>query len=241
MVRVALEPPVLSTKQSSLDLSEGTPLLQQSDQRTPVGALTSRGTVYVNQIAVPNESTVFIGDTIHTDADAAASVAVAGRGTFVLASQTELAFVSEPQYLAVLRVGTLGIRSLSGARNFQVRVRDLIVVPAPDAAATVEIKVTADGTARFTCTGGSVGLIALRGEEVQFLRAGQSADLSAQGALSLSTMPTGTPTPPSPPQVGAKSHTGVIVAVLAGAGAAGAAVALSRGKKESTPVSPSQP
>ncbi len=221
----------------------GEPLLlvQGAAQRTPVGALQVTGSVSVGGTPTTAETTVFVGDVIRTGADGAARITVAGSGTLILSAQTELALSGAPRYLATLRGGVLGIYSLTGARNFQVRVGNYLVVPAPDAPATAEVRLVADGSAEIACQSGSVGVIALEGEDVLFLRSGQTARITSAGTLAQPEAPAPTqPPPPGPSGGGGGKNKGVIIAVLVGGGAAGAALALSR-KKEAAPMSPSVP
>ena len=214
--------------------------LQGAAQRTPVGALQVTGPVLVSGTPTTAETTVFVGDVIRTGADGAARITVAGSGTLILSGQTELALSGAPRYLATLRGGVLGIYSLTGARNFQVRVGNYLVVPAPDAPATAEVRLAADGSAQITCQSGSVGVIALEGEEVLFLRPGQTARITAAGTLAPPEAPAPTQPPPPGPRAGGGVNKGVVIAIVVGGGAAGAALALSR-KKEAAPISPSVP
>lgn len=207
-----------------------------------VGSLEVRGAVSINNQPAVSGTTVFVGDTIRTGADGAASVMVAGRGMLIVAAETELTLSAQPRFLAILDRGTLGLRAQADARGFSIRVGNFVVVPSPEAEATAEIERAADGSAQVRCTAGSVGVIALEGEETVFLQPGQGANISAAGRLTRAVPPQPAPTVPAPtppPPQGKHVPVGVWVAV-AGAGAAGAAIALSRGKKGAT-LSPVQP
>jgi len=245
---IRLEPPIPSVLKPELRPAfsprekSGEPLfhLQGGVQRTPVGALTVTGPVLLSGTPITGETTVFVGDVIRTGPDGAARITVAGNGTLILSGQTELSLSGAPRYLTTLRAGVLGIQSLEGARNFQVRVGNYLVVPAPDAPAVAEIRLAPDGSAQITCQSGSVGVIALEGEEVLFLRPGQTAGISATGTLMRPEARPAEPPPPAP-QAERRKKRGVIFVILAGGGAAGAALALAGGKKEARPVSPSVP
>lgn len=240
----AASKPALRLALGELREMAGEPLLlvQGAAQRTPVGALQVTGSVSVGGTPTTAETTVFVGDVIRTGADGAARITVAGSGTLILSAQTELALSGAPRYLATLRGGVLGIYSLTGARNFQVRVGNYLVVPAPDAPATAEVRLAADGSAEVACQSGSVGVIALEGEDVLFLRPGQTARITAAGTLAQPQAPAPTqPPPPGPTGGGGGKGKGVIIAVLVGGGAAGAALALGRGKKQAPSMSPSVP
>jgi ferric-dicitrate binding protein FerR (iron transport regulator) len=213
-----------------------------SAQRTPLGALQAIGEVLVNNAPVEGDSTVFIGDTVRTGPTGAASITMAGRGRLILAARTEIVLSGAPRYLVSLEVGTLGLNAQAEAQNFQIRVGNFLVVPSPEAAATAEIERAADGSARITCMAGSIGVIALEGEEVVFLRAGQSARISATGVFSISTPSTPAPPPEQPqPQAKRRVSAGVIVLIVGAGGAAGAAAALAGKKDKAQPLSPSQP
>jgi ferric-dicitrate binding protein FerR (iron transport regulator) len=213
-----------------------------SAQRAPLGALQATGGVLVNNAPFEGESTVFIGDTLETGANGAASITIAGRGRLILAARTQVILTGAPRYLVSLEVGTLGLNAQADAQSFQVRVGKFLVVPSPGVAATAEIERAADGSARISCMGGSVGVIEMEGADVVFLRAGQSARISADGVFSVSTPSTPAPAAEKPPPTIQKGgrRTGLIVLLVAGGGAAGAAAALA-GKKDKSPLSPSVP
>lgn len=215
-------------------------LASQAPQQIPVGALSASGEVYVNGTRATGESTIFTGETLRTGADGIARVAVSGRGSLVLASQTQVSFVAEARsrYFAVLEHGDVGWRALEGAEHFQLRFRDFIIVPVGERQAAAEIVLAADGSGNITCVAGSVGLIQLDGPQAIFIDAGEVAALSADGALLKSSSSEG---PPSKPAA-RKSRRGLYVLIgLAGAGGAGAAIALSAGRKSRSSVSPSTP
>jgi hypothetical protein len=245
-VPVRFAPAIHAAGKSELRLAEARPetagpLLRQGAEQRPIGSLQVTGTVSVNASPVTTDTTVFVGDVIRTGADGAARVTVAGNGTLILSEQTELVLSGAPRYLATLRSGVLGIYSLTGARAFQVRVGNYLVVPAPDAPATAEVRLAADGSAQVACQNGSIGLIALEGEEVRFLSAGETARIGPGGTLAQPQPPPPTEPPPPPPRTGGGVNRGVVIAILVGGGAAGAALALGRGKKEQAPISPSVP
>jgi hypothetical protein len=230
------------TSSAILHPAPASPFVAQA-QRAALGALQVTGEVYVNNAPVEREGTVFAGDTVRTGATGAASITLAGRGRLILAASTEVVLAGASRYLASLEAGTVGLNALADAQSFQLRVGNFLVVPSPEAAATAEIERAADGSARITCMSGSVGVIALEGEEVVFLRAGQTGRISADGRFSLSTpaapaQPTGQPRPPEEKK---GRRTGLIVLLVGAGGAAGAAAALA-GKKDGSPtLSPSVP
>jgi hypothetical protein len=235
-------------------------------QAAPVGALRATGDVTVNGAAVTGMASVFAGDTVRTGRGGAAGITVAGRGTLVLGEWSEVSLPATTRFFAALKQGTVGLRALEGARNFQLQAGNFVVVPGAEAESAAEVFRAADGATQVTCTAGTMGVIALEGEQSLFLHPGQTASISAQGSLWRGTglptapgpgqppppqTPPGTPTtqpptapptaPPSAPPV-AKKKNGAVIGVLIGAGAAGAVLALAGKKKDSsTPVSPSVP
>ncbi len=217
----------------------------QAPERTPLGALRTTGEAYVNDLRVTGESTIFIGDTLRTGPDGAARVTVSGRGSLVVSSQTRISFVADPRYFATLQQGSVGLRSLTGAKNFQLRVGSFSVVPDPGAEAAAEVELAADGSARINCTEGSVGVIELEGTQSVFLPPGGTTTISAEGALQAGAPGAPAPAAPAPtaptPEAGKakKSRTGLYVLLgLGGAGAAGAAAGLA-GHGAAPSVSPS--
>jgi hypothetical protein len=232
----------------ALLLLSGTTLqASQAPERRPLGALRATGEVYVNDSRVTGESTVFIGDALRTGADGAARLTVSGRGSLIASSQTRLVFQADPRYFATLQQGSVGLRSLTAAKNFQLRVGSFAVVPDPAAEAAAEVELAADGSARINCTEGSVGVIELEGSQSLFCHAGEVATISPEGTLQTGAPRAPTPAAPAPtapaPEAGKakKSPTGLYVLLgLAGAGAAGAAAGLA-GRGGAAPVSPSGP
>lgn len=228
-------------------LAGGSVLRSQTREQQALGALRAAGEVYVNGSPVTGELTLFTGDTVRTGADGVAGLTVPGRGTLIISRQTEISFVANPRYFASLRQGTIGLRSLVDARNFQIQIGGFVVAPVAEAEAAAEIERAADGSAGVSCNVGSVGVIALEGPESIFVRAGQAVNISPEGKfIPLAPRP---PTPPAPapptkptpaPPVVKKRKTGYIVLGVVGGAAAGAAAALA-GRGGPKPVSPSVP
>jgi len=215
-------------------------LASQTTSQQPLGSLSAIGEVYVNEAHVSGEVTIFVGDSLRTGADGAASLTVSGRGMLIVASRTEVSFAPSPRYFAELRHGVAEFRTLIGATNFELRTGNFIVVPASEPEAAADIERAPDGTTKMTCTKGSIGVISLEGPESIFLRPGEGATISPDGRLSTTAPQAPAPqpgrapseTPPPPPPLQKKKHTGLIILGLVGGGVAGAAAALaSRGGK----------
>jgi len=215
-----------------------TPLASQAPQRTPLGALRATGEVYVNDSTVTGETTIFTGDALRTGAGGAARLTISGRGSLIVSSQTRISFEADPRYFAVLRQGSAGLRSLPGARNFQLRVGSFIVVPDPTGEAAAEVVLVADGSARVTCTAGSCGVIEVEGAQAAFLRPGETANISAAGALQVGAPPP-TPTAPTPVPTGQRKSRKGLYLLLGIGGGAGAATAAALAASGGGPASPS--
>ncbi len=218
-------------------------LASQIPAREPLGSLSATGEVYLNGARVSGEVTLFVGDSLRTGADGAASVTVSGRGMLIVAKQTEVSFASEPRYFAELRHGAVGFRSLVGARNFALRIGCFIVVPVTDTEVAADIERAPDGTTRVNCTKGSLGMVSVEGPESIFLHPGEVANISPECRLSTTALVPGAPpagAPPAAPAPQGISHKGLIILGVAAGGAAAAAAALAtRGGKAA--VSPSTP
>lgn len=216
----------------------------------PIGPIEGTGEVFVNANALQGGATLFAGDTVRTGPGGNAGVIVPGRGTILLSGDSEVAFPAALRYFASVKKGSVGLRTQAGARNFQIEILNFVVVPSPEVDASAEIHRAPDGSAQVSCVSGSVGVIALEGDQSLFLQPGQVAVIMPDGSIRR-----GAPTPPEPgpakqptpgkPPPSAKSgggrKVGLIVLVAGGAGAA-VALAGRKGKASGgTPVSPSVP
>lgn len=211
----------------------------QGPRGEPLGALSTRGEVYVNQQRVTGELTLYVGETVRTGADGVAGLAISGRGMLIISPQSEISFASTARYSASLARGTVGLHSPGGAQTFVIQVGNYVVVSVGGVEAAFEIERAADGSARVSCSSGEAGVIALEGPEHVFVPAGQTAAISAEGAL-LRVPPAAAPPSEPKPAAKKKSRSGLIILGVAGGGAAAAAATLaSRGKDQ--PVSPSRP
>lgn len=216
----------------------------QAGQRPPLGLLRTSGEVFVNESLVSGDLTLFVGDTLRTGADGAAGLNVPGRGVLTIGAQTQISFPPSwpaSRYFVTVKRGSVGLRSLVGAKNFQVQVGKFVVVPVPETEAGAEIEVDAEGSARITCKAGSVGVVALEGEAATFLLPNRAVAISAEGKLQEAEVALpAAPEAPVPPAAKKKSHAGYVILAVVGGGAAGAAVALAS-RKQQAPASPSVP
>jgi hypothetical protein len=215
--------------------------LPQEPERKPLGVLSTVGEVYVNESRAPSESTVFPGDKLRTGESGAATFTVSGRGSLKISPKTQLSFVDDSRYVAVLDQGTVVMSVFGEAAKFATRTGEFVVIPGPEAPEAIsQIERSADGSSRVLCKTGAVGVVALETAEGVFLRPDQSVAISAEGRLQAVNTPSTTPGAPAPSsRIGKKSHTGwIVLGVAAGGGGVAAAVLASRGKAT---VSPSVP
>jgi hypothetical protein len=223
----------------------------QTPQKTPVGALQTTGQVTVNGAVVHGTQSVFPGDSIQTGPDGAASLGIPDIGTFTVAANTTVIFPAS-NFLATLKVGTVGMHASQGAKNIEVQFGNFLVfVPDYESEATATITVAADGSARAECHGGSVGITQIEGAASVFLKDGQTVTVSAAGELgavegagAAASTPTASTTAASSTPAAApptkKSHATLILIAVGGgaAAAAGAALAARHSSSTSSPSSP---
>ena len=226
-------------------LADGRPA-SQAQEKQPLGSLSSVGKVYVSNSVAPAESTIFTGDTLRTDEMSTATFTLSGKGSFAIASRSQLVFTGSQQYVAELKSGIVVMSSSSGPSGIYLRIGNFVVLAVTqDQQSTAKIESASDGSFLISCSEGSVGIVPLEGPvKGVFIQVGQSVSISPQGELSAPTATvastTTSPTQQSPS--GQKnSHTGLIILGLAAAGgAAGAAAALgsSGGGQKVSPSSP---
>jgi hypothetical protein len=214
-----------------------------AQEKQPLGSLNSVGQVSVGNAVVPAQSTIFTGDIVRTDASSTATFTISGKGSFEIASRSQLVFTGTQQYVAELKSGTVVMSSVSGPSGINVRAGNFVVVAVTQGEqSTSKIDSAADGSFLVTSTEGSIGIVPLEGApNGVFLQTGQSVIISPQGELSAPTtgvLLNNTEPAPQTPTTTKNSHTGWIILGVAGGGAAAAAAALAS-RKSSTPVSSS--
>ena len=208
-------------------------------KKQPLGSLSATGEVYVNEKAVPVESTVFVGDTIRTGANSTAVFTMTGNGTLKIGAQTQLVLTGDLQFTAEMHSGTAVIDSISGPSGIKLRVGGVVVVPAVRSRVTsAKIERQADGTYLVTCLDGDISTLALEGTAGRLLEAGQSVSVTSGGQMVAHKGSRGNSFG-SGKQGALKGKAGWTLLALAGGGAGVAAIALGHGGK--TPVSPSGP
>lgn len=216
-------------------------LLAQESQGEALGALRVTGEVYVNDLPVTGQVTLFASDAVRTGAKGAAGLTIPGRGMLTIGAQTRISFGAGP-YFAKLEAGNVGVRTFAGAKTIDIQFGQFIVIQETELEAAAQVTLASDGSAQVQCTEGTVGVINLRGPQSPFIHPGESVSISAAGEMEVSQPSSPAPASASTPSLSTgKSHkTAWIILGLAGAGGAGAAVALaSRGHQPA--VSPSAP
>src|SRR5467141_2568750 len=153
---------------------------RQDQQREPLGSLSSVGEVYVNDSAVPVESTIFSGDRLRTGDAGTATFTVSGKGTLKISPRSEVVFPGTYQFLAELKNGTVVLNSIGGPTGLTLRVGNFVLVPSfRQQSLTTKIERAANGSFEVSCLDGSVGVLTLDAKSGQFLQAGQSLSISA--------------------------------------------------------------
>ena len=173
---------LLALYQLSSALAYGAP---QEQQRQALGSLTTVGEVYVNDTVAPSDSPIFAGDALRSAGTGSATLTWSGKGSLQIYPNTEILFTGEPQYAAELKFGRVVMNSWRGATGMNLRAGNSVVLAVAEGEQSVSnIEAPSDGSFLVTCEAGSVGVIPLQGENGNFIQAGQSVSISAQGELS---------------------------------------------------------
>jgi hypothetical protein len=227
----------------------------RSQEKQPLGSLSSVGQVYVNNALAPADTTIFTGDVIRTGPSASATFTSSAEGTYQILPGSQLAFNGGDQYVAELQAGSAVLSSRRGPQGLNLRIGSYTAVGVTEGEqSTSKIEKAADGSFTVTCLDGSVILVpTAEGSSGLLIQAGQMVNISARGKLSpvkdaapgavpASTPAPGETPPPAPTPTTTQSnnnYTKWIIIALAGAGGAGAAIAL--GSHKSNSVSPATP
>ena len=207
-------------------------------EREPLGALATVGTVYVNGAPAPSNVTIFAGDTVLTGDNGSATFTVSGKGSLKFSTQTHVTFTGDARFLAELTAGTLVMTSFAGATDMTLRAGNYVIAPVVQTEqSSTRIDKMANGSFAVSCLDGSVGVIPLEGANGRVLAVGQSLEISPEGELGLTKEASSLPATTKPVKKSNNSHTGYIILGVAGAAGVGAAVALA-GHKSSSSVSP---
>lgn len=243
----------------ALPLMAGTTTVKRQTQSgsQALGSLSTVGVVYVNGMPAPTDATVFPGDTLKTDDLGSAVFAMSGKGSFKIASNTELAFPLDPRYSAELRTGTVVMNSFNGATDISLRVGYYVVAPVIQSQQSAsQIARHPDGSFTISCLEGSVGLIPLEGATGRVLQSGESVNILPSGELEVAKAPGAPPPTPTeqasakqptpdttaPPPVLRKNNKNTYILLgVAGAAAVGIAAGVAGAGHGSPSVSPSVP
>jgi hypothetical protein len=212
----------------------------QEASRRPLGPLGAAGEVYINNSPAPSQSTISAGDTVRTGDRGLATFTMSGQGSIGIKPNTEVSFVDDSKYVAVLHRGALTVHFFALATpRFRLRVLNYFVAGQPGTKATAEINQTREDAATVYCLSGSIGVMELEGHEVSFLQAGQLLEIeSVAGEAAPPQIPA--PSPAAPEEKKGHRTAWIVLGLAAGGGAAGAAAALAGGGGHRT-VSPSTP
>jgi len=157
---------------------------QQNRQPKPLASLSATGTVLVNGIVAPAQSTVSVGDSLNTDQGGTATITIDGKGAIKVFPQSQILLIQNSSYVAELSRGTAATNTLSGAPGVALRVGDYVVGPAPDAPeATATIKLEKDGGGLVSCLAGTVQVVSVQGDTSVSLKMGQSTSISTAGQV----------------------------------------------------------
>jgi hypothetical protein len=226
------------------------PTPAQTVDHKGIGSVQIQGSVLLNGTAGVTGATVFAGDSVRTGADGSALVNLPGRGSMVVAPNSDITFpnIAIGSHFVALHKGKIAFRILPEASETTAEFGKLVLRPVIGQGVEFDIEIAGDGSAIIRCTSGSVGIIEIQGANSTFLNAGQSAKISENGVAEIippssgtseassqtpgNTHPTATP--------GGKSHATTIILVLAAVGVS-AAVAVLVVERSKSPVSPSAP
>lgn len=227
------------------------PTPAQTIDHKEIGSIQMQGSVFLNGTAGATGATVFTGDSLRTGPDGSALVNMPGRGSIVLAANSEVTFpaAGTGSHLAVLHSGKIAFRLLPEASETTAEFGKLVLRPVIGQGVEYEIEIAADGSAIVRCLNGALGIIEIEGTNSTFLSAGQSAKISSTGVAELIPSPSATPPPnsqvqatqrPAKPAAGGTSHSTKVILVVAAIGVS-AVVAVLIVERVKSPVSPSAP
>ena len=149
----------------------------RAQEKQPLGSLSSVGQVYVSNSVVPAESTIFTGDTLRTNDLATATFTISGKGSYEIASRSQLVFTGSQQYVAELKSGTVVMSSVSGPSGINLRMREILLswrLP-KESNPLRRLRVLQTDRSSSPLTEGSVGIVPLEGPpNGVFLQTGQS-------------------------------------------------------------------
>jgi len=203
-----------------------------SQEKQPLGSLTSVGETYVNDSAAPVEITIFSGDKVRVGASGSATFNMNGKGWLKLSPRSQVLFSGKYEYTAELEAGAVVMNSVSGPNGFTLRIgNDVVVASTKERQALASIDRAPDGSFLVTCSEGPVGVLTLLGASGQFLQVGQSVSVAPNGELFPVEQQASTSAAAKSAAVvkkrGSSRKVWGFLGLAAAAGAAGAAAALS--------------
>ncbi len=151
-----------------------------------LGPTSTDGDVYINDTPVSLGKAVFTGDNLRTGPSGTATFSLNGKGSLKLSQNTAVFFVGDPQYLAELKSGKVEVSSVSLGTGPTLRAGNFVVVAVTEGEqSTSTVEALPDGGFFVRCMVGSVSVIPLQQTNALLLQAGQSANISPRGELSI--------------------------------------------------------
>ncbi len=226
------------------------PVPAQTTDSKGIGVLQVQGSVSLGGTSAATGATIYAGDSIRTGLNGTALVNLTGRGSIVMAPNSDLTFppVSLGSHSVALHHGKFALHILPEGSGTTAELGKLVLRPLIGQGVDYEVEIEADGSAVVHCISGTVGIIEVEGANSTFLNSGDSAEISASGVterIPASATPLPNSSAPNTPQStprspSGKSNAGWIILAASGGGIA-ALVAVIAIEHKTTPVSPSAP
>lgn len=151
------------------------------EQNQALGSLSSAGEVFVNDVPVVPESTIFAGDRVRTGPTGAATFAISGSAALKVLPQSQVEFSGNNQFTAELEAGSVVLSTVVGGSGMFLRMGEFVLVPSfpREQSTTLKAERAADGSFTVSCFDGSVGVLTLKDRSGEFLHGGQSLHVSS--------------------------------------------------------------
>jgi hypothetical protein len=151
-----------------------------------LGPASTYGDVYINDAPVSLGKAVSTGDKLRTGPSGTATFSLNGQGSLKLSQNTAVFFAGDPQYLAELKSGKVEASSASVGTGPTLRAGNFVVVAVTEGEqSTSTVEALPDGGFFVRCVVGSVSVIPLEQTNALLLQAGESANISPDGELSI--------------------------------------------------------
>jgi hypothetical protein len=151
-----------------------------------LGPTSTDGDVYINDAPVSLGKEVSTGDELRTGRSGTATFSLNGQGSLKLSQNTAVFFAGDSQYLAELKSGKIEASSVSVGIGPTLRAGNFVVVAVTEGEqSTSTVEALPDGGFFVRCVAGSVSVIPLQQANALLLQAGESANISPDGELSI--------------------------------------------------------